>query len=85
MPGSATTPGRVLALSQPSVLSSALSTASASGISLFAVQWLAYALPCRRFARALAITHARLGADVDRYSFIAMDFHHLVLAGLPAL
>jgi hypothetical protein len=28
--------------------------------------------------------HARLGADVDRYSFIAVDFHHLLLAGLPA-
>ena len=27
---------------------------------------------------------ARLGADVDRYSFIAVDFHHLLLAGLPA-
>ena len=27
---------------------------------------------------------ARLGADVVRYSFTAMDFHHLLLAGLPA-
>ena len=25
-----------------------------------------------------------LGADVDRYSFIAEDFHLLLLAGLPA-
>ena len=25
-----------------------------------------------------------LGANVDRYSFIAMDLHHLLLAGLPA-
>jgi hypothetical protein len=24
---------------------------------------------------------ARLGADVDRYSFTAVDFHHLLLAG----
>ena len=24
------------------------------------------------------------GADADRYSFIAMDFHHLISAGLPA-
>ena len=24
------------------------------------------------------------GADVVRYSFIAVDFHHLLLAGLPA-
>jgi hypothetical protein len=28
--------------------------------------------------------HARLGADVDRYSFIVVDLHHLLLAGLPA-
>ena len=26
----------------------------------------------------------RLGADVDRYSFIVVDLHHLLLAGLPA-
>jgi len=51
----------------------------------FAAQWLAYALPCRRFAHVLANIDARLGADVDRYSFIAVDFHHLLLAGLPAL
>ncbi len=30
----------------------------------FAAQWLACLLPCRRFARALADTPARLGADV---------------------
>ena len=51
----------------------------------FAAQWLAYALPYRRFADALADACARLGADVDRYSFIVVDFHHLLLAGLPAL
>src|SRR6266481_4037082 len=28
--------------------------------------------------------NARLGADVDRYSFIVVDLHHLLLAGLPA-
>src|ERR671928_1004462 len=50
----------------------------------FAAQWLAYSSPYRRFARALASTPARLGADVDRYSFIVMDLHHLLLAGLPA-
>src|SRR5262249_15218162 len=47
-------------------------------------QWLAYALPCRRFASALAGSDARLGASVDRYSFTAVDLHHLLLAGLPA-
>jgi hypothetical protein len=41
-------------------------------------------LPYRRFADTLADVCARLGADVVRYSFIVMDFHHLLLAGLPA-
>src|SRR5262249_55420919 len=50
----------------------------------FAAQWLAYAFPYRRFVPALASNNARLGADVDRYSFIAVDSHHLLLAGLPA-
>ena len=30
----------------------------------FAAQWLAYALPCRRFAEVLADNCARLGANV---------------------
>jgi hypothetical protein len=51
----------------------------------FAAQWLAYALPCRRFADVLADNCARLGADVGCYSFIVADFHRLLLAGLPAL
>ncbi len=50
----------------------------------FAAQWLAYALPCRRSTAALADGSARLGTSVDRYSFTAMDLHHLLLAGLPA-
>jgi len=50
----------------------------------FAARWLAYALPCRRFACALASADARLGADADRYSFIVSDLHRLLLAGLPA-
>src|SRR5437588_12321087 len=40
--------------------------------------------PTRRFAAVLADANARLGADVDRYSFIVVDLHHLLLAGLPA-
>ena len=47
----------------------------------FAAQWLAYTLPYRRFADFLADACARLGADADRYSFIAVDLHHLLLAG----
>jgi hypothetical protein len=41
-------------------------------------------LPYRRFVAVLTDTNARLGADVDRYSFIVVDLHHLLLAGLPA-
>ena len=50
----------------------------------FAAQWLAYAIPYRRFAEALAGNCARLGANVACYTFIAVDLHHLLLAGLPA-
>ncbi|MEX3968935.1 hypothetical protein AB4Y42_43810, partial [Paraburkholderia sp. EG286B] len=49
-----------------------------------AAQWLACMLPYRRFADILTDAHARLGADVVRYTFIVMDFHHLLLTGLPA-
>jgi hypothetical protein len=49
----------------------------------FGAQWLAYALPCRCFTPALTGDVARLGADVVRYSFIAVDLRHLLLAGLP--
>jgi hypothetical protein len=66
------------------MLPSAHITASASEKSSFAAQWLAYMLPYRRFADILANACARLGADADRYSFIVTDFHHLLLAGLPA-
>jgi hypothetical protein len=47
-------------------------------------QWLAYAFPYRRFADTLADACARLGADAVRCTFIAVDLHHLLLAGLPA-
>src|SRR6266403_4335793 len=74
---------QALAILRLFVLPSALETASAPGLA-FAAQWLAYALPYRRFVAVLADANARLGADVDRYSFIVVDLHHLLLAGLPA-
>ena len=49
-----------------------------------AAQWLACTYPYRRFADTLASDCARLGADAVRYTFIAVDLHHLFLAGLPA-
>ena len=74
----------MLAITRASVLPSAGQTASALQSESFAAQWLAYTLPCRRFAAGLATGHARLRADVARYALIAVDFHHLLLAGLPA-
>jgi hypothetical protein len=50
----------------------------------FAAQYLAYMPPCRRFAPGFTADSARLGADAGRYSFIVVDFHHLLLASLPA-
>ena len=50
----------------------------------FAAQWLAYTLPYRRFADVLADACARIGGDVGCYSFIAVDFHHILLASFPA-
>ena len=57
MPGSQTAPGpvRAPAVARTSVLPSATRTASPPGLtSIFAAQWLAYAIPYRRFAAALA-------------------------------
>jgi hypothetical protein len=67
MPGSSTTPDRqALAITRLTVLPSTLETVSASGIEVFEAQWLACALPYRRFADVLTDADARLGADVDR-------------------
>ena len=86
MPGSPTTPGRPGARADAPVrvafrVGNGVGTRDCRA---FAARWLAYALPCRRFAVTLAGADARLGADVDRYSFIVVDLHHLLLAGLPA-
>lgn len=86
MPGSSTTPGR------PSACVGALGhvafryTNSVGTRNQFSIaaQWLACTFPCRRFADILTDACARLGADVVRYSFIVVDLHHLLLAGLPA-
>jgi len=86
VPGSSTTPGR------PSACVGALGhiafryTDSVGARNQFSIaaQWLACTFPCRRFADILADACARLGADVVRYSFILVDLHHLLLAGLPA-
>ena len=86
MPGSSTTPGHTgTRVDAPArVAFRCLNGVSAQDELSFAARWLAYALPYRRFAPALTSSDARLGADVDCYSFIVMDLHHLLLAGLPA-
>lgn len=86
MPGSATTPGHLYAcdVACRCVAFRFLNSVGTREINSFVAQWLAYAFPCRRFADSLAAACARLGADVVRYSFIAVDFHHLLHAGLPA-
>jgi hypothetical protein len=55
-----------------------------TGLRGYRAQWLARTFPYRRFADILADACARLGADAVRYSFIVVDLHHLLLAGLPA-
>src|SRR5215472_147074 len=85
MPGSSTTPGRSdLAMVRPKRVAFRVRNSVGTRGLAFAAQWLAYALPYRRFVSVLTDANARLGADVDRYSFIVMDLHHLLLAGLPA-
>lgn len=84
MPGSLTTPGRsgTRAGAPARVAFRHEYGVGARDHYPFAARWLAYAIPYRRFAAALTDDSARLGADVDRYSFIATDLHRLLLAGL---
>ena len=83
MPGSLTTPGRTDARTNASVHVVFRKTehVDTRDFQAFAAQWLAYVLPYRRFAVILADANARLGANADCYSFIAVDFHHLLFAG----
>ncbi len=82
MPGSLTSPGHDSTRDGvPPRLAFRVPYRVGTQIDDFAAQCLAYAIPYRRFAGVLADASARLGADVDRYSFIVVDFHHLLLAG----
>ena len=86
MPGSQTAPGRAGARnSAPVHIAFHNEYSVGARFSLtFAAQWLAYTLPYRRFADALTVACARIGGDVDCCSFVAVDFHHILLASLPA-
>ena len=86
VPGSPTPPGRQSTCDRAlgRVAFRFLNSVGARDSNSFGAQWLAHAFPYRRFADILTDACARLGADVDRYSFIAVDSHHLLHAGLPA-
>ncbi|CAB3774383.1 hypothetical protein LMG29542_07766 [Paraburkholderia humisilvae] len=86
MPGSQTTPGRqdARACASLHIAFRGLNSVGTRDSNSIVAQWMACTLPYRRFADVLTNACARLGADVDRYSFIVMDLHHLLLAGLPA-
>ena len=86
MPGSTTTRGRLGACdSAPKRIAFRNENiVGAPDIPYFAAPWLAYASLCRRFTYALASGRARLEVDVVRYTFIVMELHHVLLAGLPA-
>jgi len=66
MPGSPTTPGRpgTRARAPVRVAFRDLKRVGTRDSTSFAAQWLAYALPCRRFAVTLTSVNARLGAEV---------------------
>jgi hypothetical protein len=86
MPGSKTTPGLAGARNNApaSIAFRGVNNVGTRVYNAFAAQWLAYTLPYRRFAVILADGCARIGGDVGCYSFIAVDSHHILLAGLPA-
>jgi len=67
MPGSSTTPDRASArIDAPARFAFRESDhVGVRNYQAFAAQWLAYALPYRRFADTLAEIGARLGADAD--------------------
>src|SRR5215467_16200944 len=85
MPGSSTTPGHpgTRAYAPVRIAFHLRNGVGTRDMNLCGAQWLAYALPCRRFAAALTDLHARLRVDVGRYSFIVSDLHRLLVAGLP--
>jgi hypothetical protein len=81
MPGSSTTPGRSdLAIARPKRVAFRIRNGGGTRELAFAAQWLAYALPYRRFAAVLADADARLGADVDRRFATAVASGHATLA-----
>src|SRR6266436_728613 len=75
---------QALAMMRLFVLPSALETASAPGFKVSRLNGWPMPSPTDASSPSSRTPNARLGADVDRYSFIVVDLHHLLLAGLPA-
>ncbi len=75
MPGSPTTPGRpgTRAGAPVRIAFRDLKRVGPRDKTSFAAQWLACALPYRRFDATLADVAARLGAEVARYTFLVVD------------
>lgn len=72
-----------LALTRVIVLPSAGQTASTLRTKLSRLNGWPAQSPADASRSASRWRHARLGADVVRYSFITVDLHHLLPAGLP--
>ena len=84
MPGSPTTPGRMDTRDDAPVLLPSVNSNSV-GTRIFKLSRLhgwPMCSPADASPATLADASARLGADADRYSFIVVDSHHLLLAGL---
>src|SRR5919108_5353715 len=75
---------RILRWCVRNVLPSALETASAPGDWLSRLNGWPMPSPTDASSASLRTPTHGSGADVDRYSFIVVDLHHLLLAGLPA-
>ena len=74
-----------LAISRPSVLPSVSGTTSAPGMRVLSrLNGWPMRSPVNASQLPSRATAHELGVDSVRYSFIVMDFHHLLLAGLPA-
>jgi hypothetical protein len=85
VPGSSTTPGHPIASDDAPGHVAARYLDSVGTRNQFSIAaQLARTFPCRRLAGNLADACARLGGDVLRCSFIVVDVHHLLPAGLPA-
>ena len=85
MPGSATTPGQTDArdCAPARVAFRSVDSVGAREIILSRLNGWPACSPTDASPAPLRMP-ARLGADVARYAFTAMDLHHLLLAGLPA-